>query len=62
MSEATLNQIFEPFFTTKARRDAGLGLTTVYNIVLQHNGLIDVQSRPGEGTLFSVYLPLAEGE
>jgi len=59
MSRETVARIFEPFFTTKEDRDnAGLGLSTVYNIVQQHHGFIDVKSNPGKGTVFSVYFPV----
>jgi PAS domain S-box-containing protein len=57
MDAATLTHIYEPFFTTK-REGTGLGLSTVYGIVQQHGGFLDVTSAPGEGTTFRVFLPL----
>ncbi|MDZ7261146.1 MAG: PAS domain S-box protein, partial [candidate division KSB1 bacterium] len=58
MDKATLAQIFEPFFSTKAPGEGtGLGLSVVYGIVKQHEGWITVDSVPGQGSIFTVYLP-----
>ncbi len=55
-----LDRIFDPFFTTKGRqRGSGLGLAVVHGVIESHGGACHVISRPGEGTIFSVYLPLA---
>lgn len=57
--EDQLNRIFAPFFTTK-KKGSGLGLMIVHRIVREHGGQIDLESKPGKGTTFRIWLPLVE--
>ncbi|MDR2398483.1 MAG: PAS domain-containing sensor histidine kinase, partial [Spirochaetaceae bacterium] len=56
-----LSKIFEPYFTTK-ETGSGLGLTLAFKIIREHQGEITVKSKPGEGTCFSIALPIPQKE
>ena len=61
MDEATIRMAFEPFFTTKTiGKGTGLGLSIIHQIVISHGGAIRIDSAPGRGTAFSIYLPIEE--
>jgi two-component system, cell cycle sensor histidine kinase and response regulator CckA len=61
MDEQTKHKVFNPFFTTKEiGKGTGLGLSMVMGIIKQHGGFIDLQSEPGRGSVFQLYLPLVE--
>jgi signal transduction histidine kinase len=60
MDRKTIHKIFDPFFSTRVhgQKNFGLGLSIVYSIIAQHNGFIDVCSKPDKGSTFRLYLPL----
>jgi PAS domain S-box-containing protein len=59
MDKKTLQRIFDPFYTTKEMsRGTGLGLASAYGIIKNHDGIIEVYSRPGQGARFEIYLPV----
>ena len=59
----TLKQIFDPFFTTKRNQGGtGLGLSIAYGIIKEHKGRIEVESKQGSGTTFSLYIPVSQKE
>ncbi|MBI5100719.1 MAG: PAS domain S-box protein [Nitrospirae bacterium] len=59
IDETHLSSIFNPFFTTKAS-GTGLGLAITHRIIQEHNGMIEVESEPGQGSVFKVYIPIKE--
>ncbi|MGI8553685.1 MAG: response regulator, partial [Dehalococcoidia bacterium] len=60
MTEEVRRRCLEPFFTTKGRQGTGLGLAMVYGVIKRHEGTIAIESRPGQGTRFSIRLPARE--
>ena len=63
MDENTKSRIFEPFFSTKERgRNTGMGLASVYGIIKNHGGYVNVDSKPAAGTSFTIYLPASDNK
>jgi signal transduction histidine kinase len=63
MDDMVRERIFEPYFTTKdVGKGTGLGLSIVYGIIERHKGRIEVDTKKGEGTVFTIHLPLAAEE
>ena len=63
MTPEVLERIFDPFFTTKQQGEGtGLGLSVVHGIVKSHGGAVAVESEPGKGSVFHVYLPKIKGQ
>lgn len=61
INEKTQQKIFDPFFTTKEMgRGTGLGIASVYGIIKNHGGFVDIYSSKGEGTTFNIYLPASD--
>ncbi|RLB70023.1 MAG: two-component sensor histidine kinase [Deltaproteobacteria bacterium] len=58
ISQENLDKVFDPFFSTKSQKGFGLGLSVSYGIIKNHGGRVDVKSREGEGTRFSIYFPV----
>lgn len=59
MTDDIRHRIFEPFFTTKGEKGSGLGLSVMYGIIIRHGGEVDVESRLGQGSTFTIRLPVA---
>ena len=58
IDQENLDKIFDPFFTTKGQKGTGLGLAVIWGIIDNHNGHIEVDSTQGEGTTFTIMLPV----
>jgi signal transduction histidine kinase/AmiR/NasT family two-component response regulator len=61
MTPEVRSRIFDPFFTTKGKSGNGLGLAVSYGIILRHDGEVEVESAPGQGSTFKIKLPIAKG-